>query len=121
MIMPSFLKKFKNFFSKKASDDTDDSICLKNFNIMSSNSVRNKLNILENIRIDETNIENHSIALYDYKKQSADDIDINKNDILILIYKAYPDFYLVKNLRTKQIGFVQNNNVEMINNIDNKE
>jgi hypothetical protein len=123
--MPSFFKKFKSFFLKKDSnknlnksfDHESSSISLKNFSLLAGS----KLDVLKNIKIDETNTNNHYIALYDYKKQATDDCELVKNDLLILIHTSYPNVCLIKNLRTKSIGFVPNNFIISINNFDDKE
>ena len=49
---------------------------------------------------------NH-VAIADYEKQEPDEIDLRKNDLLILINaREKTNCYLIKNLRTRLIGKV---------------
>ena len=102
--MPNYFKNLKNyFFPKKIIKEES-----------SSESTRPSVGDIDLKKPDY-------IALIDYKKQNADYINLSKNDLLILIRKTYPDYYYVKNVKTKKIGYVPSGFIIPINNFENEE
>lgn len=61
------------------------------------------------------------IALFDYESATKDDMTIKKNDQLIVIDKSHPDWWLAKNLRTKETGYVPFNYITTIDDLQIKE
>jgi hypothetical protein len=61
------------------------------------------------------------IALFDYESATKDDMTIKKNDQLIVIDKSHPDWWLAKNLRTKDTGYVPYNYITSIDDLQIKE
>jgi hypothetical protein len=61
------------------------------------------------------------IALFDYESATKDDMTIKKNDQLIVIDKSHPDWWLAKNLRTKETGYVPYNYITSIDDLQIKE
>jgi hypothetical protein len=61
------------------------------------------------------------IALFDYEQATTDDMTIKKNDPLIVMNKNHPDWWLAKNLRTKQTGYVPYNYITSIDDLQIKE
>lgn len=61
------------------------------------------------------------IALFDYESATKDDMTIKKNDQLIVIDKSHPDWWLAKNLRTKETGYVPYNYITTIDDLQIKE
>lgn len=68
-----------------------------------------------------TNEKPNYIALFDYEQATTDDMTIRKNDPLIVINKSHPDWWLAKNLRTKQTGYVPYNYITSIDDLQIKE
>jgi hypothetical protein len=54
------------------------------------------------------------IVLFDYEKATSDDMTIKKNDHLVMIDKSNQDWWLVKNLRTMETGYVPFNYITPI-------
>jgi len=61
------------------------------------------------------------IALFDYEQATTDDMTIKKNDPLIVMNKSHPDWWLAKNLRTKQTGYVPYNYITSTDDLQIKE
>lgn len=61
------------------------------------------------------------IALFDYESATKDDMTIKKGDQLIVIDKSHPDWWLAKNLRTKETGYVPFNYITTIDDLQIKE
>lgn len=61
------------------------------------------------------------IALFDYESATKDDMTIKKSDQLIVIDKSHPDWWLAKNLRTKETGYVPFNYITTIDDLQIKE
>lgn len=61
------------------------------------------------------------VALFDYESATKDDMTIKKNDHLIVIDKSHPDWWLAKNLRTKETGYVPFNYITPIDDLTTKE
>ncbi len=61
------------------------------------------------------------IALFDYESATKDDMTIKKNDHLIVIDKSHPDWWLAKNVRTKETGYVPFNYITPIDDLTTKE
>ena len=61
------------------------------------------------------------IALFDYEKATKDDMTIKKNDLLFVIDKSHPDWWLAKNLRTQETGYVPYNYITSVDNLEIKE
>ena len=101
--MPNYFKNLKNYFFPK-----------KIINLELSESTRPSASDIDLKKPDY-------IALIDYKKQNADYINLSKNDLLILIRKTYPDYYYVKNVKTKKTGYVPSGFIIPINNFENEE
>lgn len=61
------------------------------------------------------------IALFDYEQATTDDMTIKKNDPLIVMNKSHPDWWLAKNLRSQQTGYVPYNYITSIDDLQIKE
>ena len=61
------------------------------------------------------------IALFDYESATKDDMTIKKNDQLIVMDKSHPDWWLARNLRTKDTGYVPFNYITSIDDLQIKE
>jgi hypothetical protein len=61
------------------------------------------------------------IVLFDYEKATKDDITIRKNDYLFVIDKSHSDWWLAKNLRTLDTGYVPFNYITAVDNLEIKE
>jgi B lymphoid tyrosine kinase len=61
------------------------------------------------------------IVLFDYEKATKDDITIRKNDYLFVIDKSHSDWWLAKNLRTLETGYVPFNYITSVDNLEIKE
>ena len=61
------------------------------------------------------------IALFDYDKATKDDMTIRKNDPLLVTDQSHPDWWLAKNLRTKETGYVPFNYITAMDNLEIKE
>lgn len=59
--------------------------------------------------------------MFDYESATKDDMTIKKNDQLIVIDKSHPDWWLAKNLRTKETGYVPYNYITSIDDLQIKE
>lgn len=69
----------------------------------------------------DSNEKPNYVALFDYDQATTDDMTIKKNDPLIVINKNHPDWWLAKNLRTKQTGYVPYNYITSIDDLQIKE
>ena len=86
-----------------------------NFPSTAKNSQKSTLNeILEVEKPDYRAINN-------YSKVGSDEITLFKNDLLVLIKNNYSDFALVKNIRSKKIGFVPISCIDEIDDLEQKE
>lgn len=86
-----------------------------------SNQIVNK-HLLSNGMHTNTLLEKPNyIALFDYESATKDDMTIKKNDQLIVIDKSHPDWWLAKNLRTKETGYVPFNYITTIDDLQIKE
>ena len=61
------------------------------------------------------------IVMFDYEKATKDDITIKKNDYLFVIDKSHSDWWLAKNLRTLETGYVPHNYITAVDNLEIKE
>ena len=61
------------------------------------------------------------VALFDYESATKDDMTIKKNDQLVVIDKSHPDWWLAKNVRTKETGYVPFNYITPIDDLTTKE
>lgn len=61
------------------------------------------------------------IALFDYDKATKDDMTIRKNDSLFVTDQSHRDWWLAKNLRTKETGYVPFNYITAMDNLEIKE
>jgi hypothetical protein len=61
------------------------------------------------------------IALFDYESATKDDMTIKKNDQLIVMDKSHADWWLARNLRTKDTGYVPFNYITSIDDLQIKE
>ena len=107
-------KALKKQKSKKITRPCDYYLCMpstaRNHSVTSRPSGENKLNEKANYQ-----------AVSDYEKKYHDEISLYKNDQLIFIRSNYIDVALVKNLRTKKIGFVPLNAIIEIDDLKEKE
>lgn len=122
--MSKFLRRLYSFFTGKHSRGTElKSVIDPNFSTHKKYIVTKENDQL----VDDTTHLESFIALKDYKKQAEEDIDVTAQDHLKLINKTYPDYYLVKNLRTSKNGFVPVSHIESLDKrekrlcIENKE
>jgi hypothetical protein len=60
-------------------------------------------------------------AISNYSKVGSDEINLFKNDLLVLIKNNYSDYALVKSLRTKKIGFVPMSCIDEIDDLELRE
>lgn len=63
----------------------------------------------------------HFIAIFDYEESCPADITIKKNDKLKVLDKRRGSFWLVKNMRTKKIGYVPYNYITREDDLQLKE
>lgn len=88
----------------------------------SSNQIVNNKHLLSNGIHSNSLLEKPNyIALFDYESATKDDMTIKKNDQLIVIDKSHPDWWLAKNLRTKETGYVPFNYITTIDDLQIKE
>lgn len=78
---------------------------------------KNNQNSFQNDNTEKPNF----IALFDYEQATTDDMTIKKNDPLIVMNKSHPDWWLAKNLRTKQTGYVPYNYITSTDDLQIKE
>lgn len=110
--MTKFFKKFVNLFTKNQNHEIRNIETKFIFDSnLSASPAKYKLTSQDE---NESTYEKY-VALYEYKKQAAEDIDLLPNDHLLILHKTYPDFYSVRNLRTKRSGFVPSNFIEPLN------
>ena len=65
--------------------------------------------------------EPNCIAIIDYDKQDSDEINLSKNDFLILVNsRVNRNYILIKNLRTQSIGKVPREAVKPYSQLRNK-
>jgi hypothetical protein len=60
------------------------------------------------------------VALFDYESATKDDMTIKKDDQLLVIDKNHPDWWLAKNLRTRETGYVPFNYITPIDDLTTK-
>lgn len=94
------------------------------FNTTNANTSNNNNNT--NIQNDQgqnnLNLEKPNyIALFDYESATKDDMTIKKNDQLIVMDKSHADWWLARNLRTKDTGYVPFNYITSIDDLQIKE
>ncbi|RNA05883.1 tyrosine- kinase yes [Brachionus plicatilis] len=88
----------------------------------SSNQIANNKHILSaGIHSNSLLEKPNYIALFDYESATKDDMTIKKNDQLIVIDKSHPDWWLAKNIRTKETGYVPFNYITTIDDLQIKE
>ena len=88
----------------------------------SSNQIVNNKHLLPNgVHTNSILEKPNYIALFDYESATKDDMTIKKNDQLIVIDKSHPDWWLAKNLRTKETGYVPFNYITTIDDLQIKE
>lgn len=87
----------------------------------SSSSILNQNSKLVNNNVNDNGEKPNFIALFDYEQATTDDMTIRKNDPLIVMNKNHPDWWLAKNLRTKQTGYVPYNYITSIDDLQIKE
>jgi hypothetical protein len=61
------------------------------------------------------------VALFDYEKQSGEDMSMRKGDKLIVVEKTSDDWWLMKNLRTNITGHVPANFITDLDGLSSRE
>jgi hypothetical protein len=61
------------------------------------------------------------IALFNYEKATIEEMTIQKNDHLVVIAKSEPEWWLAKNLRTMETGYVPFSFITPIDDLTTKE